>query len=160
MSKSASGANETYGAAQIAAALGIKRPTLQAWLDRHGVDVESRGAGLARRFPFEQAVWLCTLQTMSRSGFSISNAAEILLAVAKEFIRAARAGGGDAVLLVQNGKPRITDSKSVIEWLSSQDAGEFTDAYILRLAPMVERMRGALDGNDRATDRSENHRAA
>ena len=150
MSKRDVGAKRTYGPAEVATAIGVKRATLHSWLARHYVEVESQGAGVERQFTFWQVVQLGALAAMTRRGIEIGKAVESLHAVLPDFIRALRHNEGHGkVLLVEGDKPRIGDEKSLRPWLESWtapvDDRRPIDAYVLMLGPLVKRMRAALD---------------
>jgi hypothetical protein len=70
----------TYGPAQVAAAIGVKLGTLQSWLARKTFEVESHGAGVERRFTFDQAVVFFVAAELTRLGVAAGTAAKLALA--------------------------------------------------------------------------------
>jgi DNA-binding transcriptional MerR regulator len=148
MSKSAG--TQTYGPAEVAAAIGVKRGTLHSWFARRVIEVASQGAGIERRFTFGEAVWLGILAALTRHGLEIGHAQEILHTVRDDLVRALqRDEGHGSFLLLDGDRPWIGNKKSLQRWWDSLDGPidpqRPADTYMLMLGPLVARTKAALE---------------
>jgi DNA-binding transcriptional MerR regulator len=145
----------TFGPAEVSLATGVRRDNLHSWLSRRYLSVESRGAGISRRFTFEQVAYVAAIASLERHGIPIGTAVTYLNEVKLQFYQAIREPRANLALVIGNGRVQIGKIGSVERLLSESGCSKNEDTLvytILLLSILLRNLRHALR---RVTDGSE-----